>query len=121
MSIEKTNEDIYKYIFIWKNNIKYEILENKIKLLEKRLVWEHIKYTTYRRECDINLIESDYKVCEDCNNYIYPLNIEEWLNIDIKNYDDIIKYEKHGLEEGMRYIGIGTSQQLLSCVCNIEV
>ena len=23
---------------------------------------------------------------------IYPLNIEEWLNVDIKEYNDVLKY-----------------------------
>ena len=43
-----------------------------------------MKYTTYRKECDIKLINKGYNVCKN-ESYIYPLNIEEWLNVDIKN------------------------------------
>ena len=105
------------YLLIWNHNVIYSKLEEEIKLLEKRVKWENMKYTTYRKECDIKLINQDYNVCEKCNSYIYPLNIEEWLNVDIKEYDDILKYENHGLVEGENYLGIGKSQILLSCVC----
>tara|TARA_Y100000589_G_C27154809_1_gene630363 strand:- start:1603 stop:1950 length:348 start_codon:yes stop_codon:yes gene_type:complete len=110
-------ESIHSYLLIWKHNIIYSKLEEKITLLEKRLKWEHMKYTTYRKECDIKLINKDYNVCDKCNSYIYPLNIEEWLNVDITEYDDILKYENYGLVEGENYLGIGKSQILLSCVC----
>tara|TARA_B100000575_G_C22600880_1_gene375748 strand:+ start:204 stop:548 length:345 start_codon:yes stop_codon:yes gene_type:complete len=105
------------YLLIWIHNVIYTKLEDKIRLFEKRLKWENIKYTTYRKECDIKLINHGYSVCNKCNSYIYPLNIEEWLNIDIKTYDDILKYEKYGLVEGTNYLGIGKSQILMSCVC----
>ena len=114
-----SNINIYNCLLTWIYNIKYSKSENKIKLLEKRLKWENMKYTTYRKECDLKLINENYNVCNKCNSYIYPLNIEEWLNVDIKKYNDILKYEKYGLVEGKNYLGIGKSQILMSCVCNI--
>ena len=113
-----SNINIYNCLLIWKHNSDYNILQIKVKLLEKRVKWENFKYTTYRKESDLNLINNNYNVCNKCNSYIYPLNIEEWLNIDIKNYFDILKYEKYDLIEGVNYLGIGKSQILLSCVCN---
>ena len=105
------------YLLIWNHNVIYSKLQKEIKILEQRVKWENMKYTTYRKECDIKLINKGYNVCEKCNSYIYPLNIEEWLNVDIKEYDNILKYEKYGLVEGDDYLGIGKSQILMSCVC----
>lgn len=106
-----SNINIYNCILIWKHNTDYNILKKRIK-------WENLKYTTYRKEVDINLINNNYNVCNKCNSYIYPLNIEEWLNIDIKDYSDVLKYEKYDLIEGTNYLGIGKSHILLSCVCS---
>ena len=111
--------NIYSCLLIWNHNIIYSKLNNKIELFKKRIKWENMKYTTYRKEMDINLINNHYNVCKKCNSFIYPLHIEEWLNIDIKNYKDVLKYEKYGLITGTNYLGIGESQVLLSCVCNI--
>ena len=114
-----SNINRYNCVLIWKHNIIYSKLEKEIKLLEKRLEWENMKYTTYRKECDIALMDNNYNVCKKCNSYIYPLNIEEWLNVDIKDYADILKYEKYDLVEGENYLGIDKSQILMSCVCKI--
>ena len=105
------------YLLIWNHNVIYNKLQEEIKILEQRVKWENMKYTTYRKECDIKLINKGYDVCEKCNSYIYPLNIEEWLNVDIKEYDNVLKYEKYDLVEGEDYLGIGKSQILMSCVC----
>ena len=58
-----SNINIYNCILIWKDNIKYSKLEKKIELLEKRVKWENMKYTTYRKEYDIRLINNNYNVC----------------------------------------------------------
>ena len=111
--------NIYSCLLIWNHNIIYSKLNNKIELFKKRIKWENMKYTTYRKEMDINLINNNYNVCKKCNCYIYPLHIEEWLDIDIKNYIDVLKYETYGLVTETNYLGIGETQVLLSCVCNI--
>jgi len=114
-----SNINTHNCLLIWNHNTIYSKLNNKIELLNKRIKWENMKYTTYRKQSDINLINNDYNICNRCNSYIYPLHIEEWLDVDITNYIDVLKYEKYGLVDGINYLGIGKTQILMSCVCNI--
>ena len=114
--INENNIKLCKYIYIWINNIKLEESHKKIEILEKRLILEKMKYKTYRKECDFNLKSDIYKVCNICNSYIYPLYIEEWLDINLDDYNDILDYEKYEVKKKRSDLGI--SKVLLSCTCD---
>ena len=109
--------NIYNCLLIWNHNMLYYKYNKHTQLLEKRIKWENMKYTTYRKQSDIYLTNNNYNICNICNSYIYPLHIEEWLDIDITNYIDVLKYEKYDLVDGTNYLGIGISKILMSCVC----
>ena len=51
--------NIYNCLLIWNHNMLYYKYNKHTQLLEKRIKWENMKYTTYRKQSDIYLTNNN--------------------------------------------------------------